>query len=289
MVMQVLMCQPQYFTIKEKDPENRYMDPSNLPDGELSSCQHQNLAQVYGDLGLPIWFIDPVKNLSDMVFAANSAFICGGKAIMANFKPERRRAETAFYEEFYEAFGYEVIRPPKNIFFEGAGDALLYRDKILLGCGFRTSKEAGSWLEKITGKEVVLLELVKPLVGDKIFYHADTAILPFEQEEKFILYAGAFTNESLDRLDALGRIYSVSYADAAPLSLNGVVVRRAEMSVPAQKKLSEAYNGATVLTSAASKRVQNTVEHVGYKPILVEVTEFLKSGGGPFCMTKVLY
>jgi N-dimethylarginine dimethylaminohydrolase len=287
-VMRVLMCRPQFFTVNEKDPENLFMDPLNLPDRKLSLFQHEKLAQTYRGLGIDIRFIQPVNGLSDMTFAANSAFICDRKAILANFKPKRRQGETLIYEKFYKALGYETIVPPQDIFFEGAGDALLYRERILLGCGFRTSKKAGAWLEKITGREVILLELVKPLVGDKIFYHADTAILLFEEEKTFILYPGAFTKESLDRLDALGRIYPVSYEDAASLALNGLVVKRSEMSLAAQDTLDEYFHGVAVLSSTASSRVQKTIKHIGYRPILVGLTEFLKAGGGPFCLTKAL-
>lgn len=291
MVMQVLVCSPQYFTVNEKDDENLYMDPSVRPDHKKSLAQHKNLTQgcYRAELGLDVRFIDPVVDLPDMTFTANSAFICDGKAILANFKPKRRHGETPVYEKFYKTLGYQIVIPPKGIFFEGAGDAILYHDKILLGCGFRTSKEAKPWLEKVTGREVVLLELVKPLVGDKNFYHRDTAILLFEQEKTFILYAGAFTKESIDRLDALGKIYSVSYRDAAPLALNGLVVKKSEMSLCAQDQLPEHFHGVAVLSSTASARVQNTVQHIGYKPVLVEVAEFLKAGGGPFCLTKVLY
>lgn len=289
MVMQVLMCRPDFFTVDEADPDNLYMNPSDVPDRTLSFVQHDNLVQEYRNFGLNIHFVNSTPDLPDMTFTANSAFLCPGKALLASFKPLRRRGETVLYEKFYEALGYEIFLPPKGVFFEGAGDALVYGDKILLGYGFRTTQNAVPWLEKITGKEVVPLELVKPQTGDKIFYHTDTAILAFEKKKKIILYAGAFSKESIDRLDTIGDIHSVWYRDAELLALNGLVIERSGMSLPAQKNLSHKWDGIAVLSSVANRRVQNIVEHIGYKPILAALSEFLKAGGGPFCLTKVLY
>lgn len=289
MGMQVLMCKPDYFTVLETDIDNRYMDPSVRPDHALSLAQHKNLARCYRELGIDVLFIDPIIYLPDMTFTANSALISEENAILSNFKPRRRKQETGYYEKFYQSLGYEVFLPPKDIFFEGAGDALLYRDKILLGSGFRTDKRAKEWLEQVTEKEVVLLELVKPPIGNKIFYHADTALLVFEQKESFIVYEGAFTADSVERVRKLGMVYPVWYGDAESLALNGVVVERSEMSLSARKKLPKKYSGVVVLSSLANLRIQKIIETIGYKPILVSVTEFLKAGGGPFCMTKILY
>jgi len=282
--MRVLLCAPTYFDVPETDIDNKHMDPKNRPNFLLAKAQHDALIQTYENLGLEVWLIPPRKGLVDMTFTANCGFAVGKKFVLSNYKPLRRREEAGHFKEFFESLGYQVFILPEGVFFEGGGDAVLYKDKILCGYGFRTSKDALPYLERFLEKEVVLLELIKPSRGDKNFYHFDTTIIVLEDIESFISYRGAFSRESWNRLESLGEVLPASYQDAANLALNAVVAPKRELN-DSLRKLD--IRGSVVTSALASQPLIRTLQAMKYQPVLVNLSEFLKSGGGAFCLTKV--
>src|SRR3989344_2038889 len=186
--MKVLLCSPKYFDVTEFDPDNKHMDPANKPNKALAFTQHDKLVQLYEDLGLEVYLIPPRKGLVDMTFSANCGFVDGQLFIPSRFKPLRRRDEAGYYENFFRELGYNICHLSGKETFEGAGDAIPYKDKILCGYGFRTSKEALPYLERFAQKEVVPLKLVRPGKGKKICYHLDTAGIFLEEAGALIMY-----------------------------------------------------------------------------------------------------
>ena len=319
--MRVLLCKPRYFTIPERDPDNKYMDPGNQPSVEAALSQHMALEALYKLLGLEVKEIAPHPSLPDMTFTANSALIIESTyrrtptAILANFKPERRRGETELYRDFFfHKEGLNIVSVPDHLHFEGAGDALRYKapgkeEVILLGYGFRTSKEVMRHIEQITGKEVVPLQLRHPGVCGKIPYHLDTACMVFEDQETFVLYPHALKKESLTRLEKWGNIKEARYDDFAGLALNGLVIPKREIRVspsrikedgsdtqkgPARYMCERiarsplSLQGVVITSDRASSALEKTIGDLSHVLVRLNLGEFIKSGGGAFCLTKVL-
>lgn len=300
--MRVLLCAPTYFDVPETDIDNMYMDPVNRPNLFLAKAQHDALIKIYENLGLETWLIPPKKGLVDMTFTANCGLVIGKKIILSNFKPQRRRGEAKQFKEFFESLGYQIYILPEGLFFEGSGDAVSYKDKILCGFGFRTSKQALPYIERIAEKEVVPLELKHPGAGKKIFYHLDTAVLVMDELETLIAYRGAFTKESWRRLEKLCNLVLASYEDANNLALNAVVIPESEIKARYDKAVDSPANnallamamfseirGVVVTSCLASEALRRQIENCHYLLLRVDLGEFLKSGGGAFCLTKILW
>ena len=299
--MKVLLCRPQYFDVPEFDPQNKHMNPNSRPDLALALKQHDELVQVYHQLGLDVYLIRPVHKLVDMTFTANLGFVCGNKILLSNFIPQRRRDESEYFASFLKKLGYIVYTLPQGIFFEGAGDAIPFGDKILCGYGFRTSPAALAYLEYIMEKEVVPLQLKYPGNGKRIFYHLDTAGIFMEDIQTAIVYPGALTKEALRRLEKVANIIPASYEDANNLALNAVVIPKTEIWGQFDKVTNDKagtalmalglwpeLKGVVVTSGLASDALKRKIERCKYLPVTVELTEFLKSGGGAFCLTKIL-
>lgn len=287
------MCEPLYFDVPETDPDNLHMDPQNRPDRSKAVIEHHQLRCLYEALGIKIRLLPPPPGLVDITFTANLGLVIGKKVLISNFKPERRRGESRYYREFLEKLGYEIHTLPEGIFFEGAGDALLYRDKILCGYGFRTSKAAIPYVEKLAGKEVVPVQLLHPGDGKKILYHLDTACMVFEGPKALIIHREVLSPESLKRLENLATVFPASYEDAANLALNAVVVPRPELKPNFLKTLKmpskwDIALGVVVTSDLASEALKYRIRRLGYWPVTMSLAEFLKSGGGAFCLTKIL-
>ncbi|MDP3725579.1 MAG: arginine deiminase-related protein [bacterium] len=301
------MCKPLYFDVTEKDEHgNTHMNPLNRPSKALALEQHEKLVALYKELGLTVEFIEPVEGLRDMTFAANCGIVftkgsfttTQGKKwcfLSSNFRPERRRGEKEHYRSFFQKRNYYVLELDPHIFFEGSGDVIPFTNDVLfVGYGFRTSQEATLEISAKTGKIVIPLELQKSGEGTAVQYHLDTAmtVLPGKCPT-VIVYPGCFTNASyrvlrqeVKRYD--GVLVEATYADAASLALNTTVIPIAEIPLPRRASLPKKCKGVVVTADTASQELLNIFARLGYRPQTTPLSEFIKSGGGAFCLTKIL-
>ena len=162
-----LMCRPDHFTVSYRI--NPWMEPARPTDTALAVRQWQVLYDTYRALGHEVQLIDPVPGLPDMVYTANGGFTLDGIAYGARFRFAERAPEAEYFDEWFAAHGFEVVKPSQVN--EGEGDFLLAGDVILGGTGFRSSGESHREVAEVFGREVLSLNLVEPR-----FYHLDTAL-----------------------------------------------------------------------------------------------------------------
>ncbi len=278
-----------------------HMNPLDKPDKKLAMEQWEKLAALYASFGIALVYIEPVQGLPDMTFAANCGLTFITKngepaIILSNFRPERRRREKEHYRDYFKkVLKYRVFELPDEIFFEGAGDAIPFGEIILVGYGFRTSAGALPLISQITGKTVVPLALLlKPGPDKKTLYHLDTTMIACNKNDRLLItYPGAFTEPSFSVLreqvtKQVGQLFPASYEDAANLALNGVVIPRQAMTPMASERLEEGMRGAIVTADTASKELLATIRACEYEPHVTPLSEFIKSGGGAFCLIKIL-
>ncbi|MAG12920.1 hypothetical protein CL630_03885 [bacterium] len=330
--MDVLMFKPTNFDVLGKDKHgNTHMDPLNRPDVDLALTEWTQLADSLRALSVNAHLLDtfldilglnlPGTDLPDITFTANSAFTFTGKdshkyALLANFRPERRRGEREYFDSFFRnVLGYTTISIPPGLYFEGAGDAIPFGDVVFVGHGFRTTQETLKFLEIVetmTGKRIVPLELKKPTHGVAIPYHMDTAMMVFNRNDRVVIaYPDAFAESSYALLKKEiqrcgGFLIEASYEEFANLSLNAVVVPRSDiifqldseecLSIVDEKircamqemRKNRFLRGVVITSDTANERLQNTIQVLGYHLITLPLSEFHKSGGGAFCLTKIL-
>ena len=264
----VLMCRPDHFTVSYRI--NPWMHPDEPTDTSLAVRQWDVLHQTYVDLGFDIHLIDPIGGLPDMVYAANGGFTLDNLAYGALFTYLEREPEGPAYMDWFRTNGFEV-REPENVN-EGEGDFLLVGDGILAGTGFRTSTGSHAELGRMTGRDVVSLNLIDPN-----FYHLDTAIAVLDPVPAFdgttnIAYLpSAFDEPSLAILrDRYPAAILVTEEDAAVLGLNS---------------FSDGYN---VVIASRANDFERQLRERGYNPIGVDLSELLLGGGGVKCCTLEL-
>lgn len=268
MVKTVLMCPPNFFDVRE--PKNPYM---GLPiDRVRAQQQWENLRSALQDAGVEAELIDPVRDLDDMVFAANQVFVGDHARIGKFIVPSRmrypsRQKEVAFYKEWFRQHGYKIIELDlTGEYLEGHGDLVWHpdRSRIWGAYGFRSTRggiEKFAAAMRELGFPVVPLELV-----DDHCYHLDTCLCPLNNEAALI-YPGAFSADSLQAIrDGWKRIHELSREEALQFMANGIVV-----------------NGRFIAPRATQNLLQILAQE-GLTPVLVETSEFEKSGGSAFCM-----
>jgi lysine-ketoglutarate reductase/saccharopine dehydrogenase-like protein (TIGR00300 family) len=210
--------------------------------------------------------IKPQKGVPDLVFTANAGLVLEKTAVLSRFFHKERQGEEPYFQQWFEENGFTVHTLPKDLPFEGAGDALLDREGRWLwaGYGFRSELDSHAYLAKWLDIEVLSLRLM-----DDRFYHLDTCFCPLA-DGYLLYYPPAFD----------------SYSN-----------RRIEMHVPAEKRIAvselDAVNFACnavnidklVVMNKASVALKDRLGDAGFHIIETPLTEFLKAGGAAKCLT----
>jgi len=263
----ILMCPPDYFTVEYAI--NPWMQQDNhiqTCDLDLAKHQWNTLYQtLQKQAGADIMLLDPVPGLPDLVFTANAAFVYGPQAIMANYKYPQRQAETPHCAQWFTQNGFDVTTLPDGIKFEGAGDALIWQDRVFAGYKTRTDLASHNWITAKTGLPVLSLELI-----DDKFYHIDVCICPLESGD-FIYTPDAFDEYGLSVIEAnipANRRIPVTPDEANHFACNAVNV-----------------GNTVVFNQQTTPRLQNQLAQRSLNVLQLDMSEFIKSGGSCKCLT----
>ncbi|WP_181696406.1 dimethylargininase [Nocardia sp. GTS18] len=258
-----VMCRPDHFEVTYAI--NPWMDPAAPVDRARALSQWEILRALLEQHGHSVETVPGEPGLPDMVFAANSAIVIGGRALSARFAhPERQPEGPAFHRWFAARELRELAVAAETN--EGEGDFAFAGDRILAGTGFRCTAAAHAEAERFFGLPVLSLELIDPR-----FYHLDTALTCLD-ETTIAYYPGAFSPQAREALavhypDAI----LATEADALSFGLNGVSDGRHVFLDP----------GATGLIAALRER--------GFEPVPVDMSELRKGGGGVKCCVLELH
>ncbi len=261
--MKITMCSPDFFGVKYEI--NPWMHIENQPDIKLAKKQWLKIRTIFKKLKIEVDEIKAEKSCPDMVFTANSGLPVGDKFILSNFTFKERVMEEALFDDFFSKKFKKVIKLPKNIKFEGQGEAFFVKDKLFLGCGFRSSKNAKKEIKKYLPKDckIIQLELINPK-----FYHLDTA-LQYIGDNKFLVAKDAFSKKSLDELKKHGDLIYLNKKDSDAFCANCIVFKK------------------NIIISNPSKKLEEKLKKFGFTIFRSNMSEFLKSGGAVRCISLV--
>lgn len=260
----ILMCEPDFFEVNYVI--NPWME-GNIAHADRALAQRQwtRLAQGIGEVAT-VERMTGVDGLPDMVFTANAGVVLGRKCVLSRFRHAERQAEEPHFAKWFESHGFDVLRLPQDVPFEGAGDALLDRALPLLwlGHGHRSDIASAPLLRDWLDIEVEPLRLV-----DDRFYHLDTCFCPLEGGY-LMYYPAAFDAASRSRIaarvPAAFRI-PVGEGDAAAFACNAVNV------------------GKDVFLNHASPNLTRILRSHGFQVHQTPLGEFMKAGGAAKCLT----
>ncbi|MBC1240819.1 LOR/SDH bifunctional protein [Nostoc linckia z18] len=210
--------------------------------------------------------VPPEKGWPDLVFTANAGLVLGENVVLSRFLHKERQGEEPYFKQWFEANGYTVYELPKDLPFEGAGDALLDREGRWLwaGYGFRSELDSHPYLAKWLDIEVLSLRLI-----DERFYHLDTCFCPLANGY-LLYYPGAFdsySNRLIEMRVAPEKRIAIAEADAVNFACNAVNVE------------------SIVIMNKASDALKSRLADVGFQVLETPLTEFLKAGGAAKCLT----
>jgi len=261
-IKKVLMCEPLHFSSLDYSI-NPWMTFAAI-DNKKALRQWKKLVKIYQDLGIQIETIEQHKKYPDMVFATDQGIIQKKTVVLSRFKHTERKGESELYEQWFRTKGYATTHLPEDVYFEGNGNALFWNDSLFIGLGYRADEKTHKQISKIFDQHIVPLEVVNPK-----FYHLDVGFFPLNKETIFY-YPPAFSEKSRGVLKKLvPNLIEFSDEEAYGFAANSIVTGN---HVIHQKNNS----------------FRNKLEKLGYTSEEVDMSEFMKSGGGIHCLTNVL-
>lgn len=255
----LLLCPPDYFGIEYEI--NPWMHKERDADRLLARAQWQKLYETLLELGAEVELIGPRPGLPDMVFTANAGLAVGRRLILSNFRHPERKGEAGHFARWFERRGFDVIRLPAELDFEGEGDGLFCGDTLFCGYRFRSDIRAHEKIAEQLECLVVSVELV-----DNRFYHLDTCFCPLAGGSA-VWFPAAFDEYSQKAIRQHVRDpIAVADSEAARFACNSIVLDR-DLLLP---------EGCPELERALAGR--------GYRTHPLPMSEFLKSGGACKCL-----
>lgn len=262
--IRILMCPPDHYDVDYVI--NPWMEGNvHKSSQERAIEQWKGLYETikqYGEVDI----ITPQKGVPDMVFTANAGLVLDKIAVVSRFYHKERQGEEPFFKEWFEQTGFTVYELPKDLPFEGAGDALFDREGRWLwaGYGFRSELDSHSYLAQWLNIEVLSLHLV-----DNRFYHLDTCFCPLSGG--YLLYYppafDSYSNRLIEMRVPKEKRIALEEADAVNFACNSVNIN------------------SIVIMNKASESLKNKLSSVGFTVVETPLTEFLKAGGAAKCLT----
>lgn len=296
-VRTVLMGDPTHFSVRggaNPHTRNRFGLRRQV-DRERAIEQWHRLRDTLRDLGIRVLVVPPDGAQPGLVYPANAGFLTDVDAerplaektfVLSNLLPTRA-GEKAHYEKLLVASGFRVGRLDESLRFEGEADFFpvgafylltsgrLERQRFVPTLAFPPWKRVYGFRTDVR-VEPVLREMVKPRQVLRIellleaHYHGDTALCAFGPKREFLLgYRRGLAAHGWELLrDTLGdALIPLSEDDASRYAANSFT-------------FTNGGKAHLVMPGGVSERLMDQVRERGVEPITVDVSEFLKKGGG---------
>lgn len=263
----LLMCAPSLYSVDYVI--NPWMH------GNVGACSQARAMQQWHRLHnlltqfAQVHLIEPASGSPDMVFTANAGLVHDDVVVLSSFLHPERQGEEPHFRRWFRDAGYRVVELPREVAFEGEGDALFAADKsrLWIGHGTRTAHASHAKLAAMLGVEVTSLRLV-----DSRFYHLDTCFAPLP-DGSVLYFPEAFDTSSLQAIEAFyapDQRIPVSEGDALRFACNAVTL------------------GHTIVLNQVSPKLEGELKAREFYVLQTPLDEFLKAGGAAKCLVLQL-
>ena len=304
----VLMGDPSHFSVQGgANPHTRTRwGTKRQVDRKLAIEQWHQLRATLEDHGVRVLVVPPDPAQPGLVYPANAGFLTDVDAEcpiaektfhLSNLLPTRA-GEKAHYRRLLERAGFRLAEFDERFRFEGEADFFPAGDVQLFTCGrlerqrfvpsfgippwkrvygFRSDARLEPELAKIVApREVHRFELVL-----EAHYHGDTALCAFgPNREHLLAYREALAPNDWSRLEELfgNGLVELEEDDAQRYAANSFTLTPPDSA-----------ESFLFMPGGISDKLQAQVRERGTTPVVVDVSEFLKKGGGSVkCMISDL-
>ncbi len=234
-------------------------------DVEIMEKEHAAFVEAYHNAGVEVEFLEADSERPNSVFARDFGGCVKEGYILGRFKLDMRYKEHVDYEKRMAELGIPVIARVKEGLFEGGDFGFLNETTIAIGMADRSNargvEEIKKQLEPL-GYEVFGVPL------NPAYLHLDMCF-NLVDDHLAVAYYDGLPEEFKSRLKKM----EIDVIDVP------------EEAIFAHGCNLQALGNHRVLSLAQNSRVNEELAKKGMEVIELPITEILKAGGGPHCMT----
>lgn len=227
--------------------------------------EHEMFVEAYKKAGVEVEFLEPDEERPNSVFARDFGGCVKEGYIMGRFKLDMRYKEHIDYKKRMEELGIPMIGEVKEGLFEGGDFMFMNEHWLAVGMADRTNEAGLGEIKKILeplGYEVTGVPLKKE------YLHLDMCF-NLVDDHLAVSYRQGLPEE-FRKLLAKKNIEIIDVPEDA-IYLHGCNL--------------QALGEHRVMSLKQNERVNEKLAAKGMEVIELDITEILKAGGGPHCMT----
>jgi N-dimethylarginine dimethylaminohydrolase len=256
----VILCQPQYMTIREviNETQKEFKDEGIHIKRALE--QHREFVRTLESNGIEVVLLPYHKKFPEQVFTRDIGFTLGQTIFVAKMAHDIRIGEEDVLKQWLddEEMSYFNLAEDR---IEG-GDVIVDGKTIYVGLSNRTHQEAVEHLQSL-----LIQYDVKAIPFKEKYLHLD-CVFNVISPDAALIYRPALTKEDIDLFSSRYELIDVSEEEQFTLGTNVLCI--------GNKK---------ILSLPINKQVNEKLRSRGFEVIEVDITEIIKSGGSFRCCT----
>jgi N-dimethylarginine dimethylaminohydrolase len=256
----VILCQPQYMSIREVINETQKEFKDVGIHIELALEQHANFVKTLQENGVEVILLPYHKKYPEQVFTRDIGFTLGQTLFVAKMAHDVRIGEEDVLIQWLndEELSYYNLAEDH---IEG-GDVIIDRKTIYVGLSNRTHQQAIDHLQGLLNQfEVKAIPFIEK------YLHLD-CVFNVVSPEVALIYPPALTKENIDLFSSRYELIEVSEEEQFTLGTNVLGI-----------------GNKRILSLPVNKNVNKQLRDRGFEVIEVDITEIIKSGGSFRCCT----
>ena len=256
----VILCQPQYMTIREviNETQKEFKDEGIHIKRALE--QHREFVRTLESNGIEVVLLPYHKKFPEQVFTRDIGFTLGQTIFVAKMAHDIRIGEEDVLKQWLddEEMSYFNLAEDR---IEG-GDVIIDGETIYVGLSNRTHQEAVEHLQSL-----LIQYDVKAIPFKEKYLHLD-CVFNVISPDTALIYRPALTKEDIELFSSRYELIEVSEEEQFTLGTNVLCI--------GNKK---------ILSLPINKQVNQNLRNRGFEVIEVDISEIIKSGGSFRCCT----
>lgn len=260
----VLMCKPTFLKAVPINEIARKWQDKSL-DVEKMEKEHRGLVKAYEDNGVEVVMVEADTKRGNSVFSRDFGGCIREGYILGRFKEPVRFLEREVYENRMKELGIPKVAECEEGLFEGGDFTFIGDDILAIGVVERSNEEGIEEIRKAVSKygyKVISVHCHKK------YLHLDLCF-NLVDEKLAVAYRDGLPKDFLRLLDEKG-------IETIDITEECVFKHGCNLQSIGNKR---------VVSLKSNNYVNDELRKRGIKVIEVDITEILKAGGGPHCMT----
>ena len=256
----VILCQPQYMTIRQVINETQEQFKNEGIHIERALEQHAEFVKTLQKYDVDVVLLPYHQKFPEQVFTRDIGFTLGETIFVANMATDVRAGEENVLKQWLED---EVISYYNLVedHIEG-GDVIIDGDTIYVGLSSRTDQAAADHLQRLlTNFKVVAIPFKEK------YLHLD-CVFNVVSQEVALIYPKALTQKDIELFSSRYDLIEVSEEEQFQLGTNVLGI-----------------GNKRVLSLPVNQYVNKQLRERGFEVLEVDITEIIKSGGSFRCCT----